>query len=177
METVIAIGIFVVATGILTAAYVSQSRAYAKVRDRADQLSDGWIFERRFSTAARNAAGVVASRLMGGATYVSGSTTVVLSMPSIGSDGRALEGRFDHAAFRLDPPSGIVRVRVEPDPASARKAEDRVALRAVVAGGFRYDAFPPDAARTVSFGFVLRPPTAGGGSVSHIDGTYVLGNR
>lgn len=176
-ETMIAIGIFVVATGILTTSYVSQSRAYAKVRDRADLLSDGWLFERRFSGFARNASGVVASRSMGGSVLVSGSGTVIFAVPSIDAAGQAIDGLLDHAAFRLDAAAGTVRLIVAPDPASARRAEDRTSLRSVRGGGFRYDAAPPDAASSASFGFVLGAVSAGSEISSLIEGTYALGNR
>jgi len=177
IEAMMAIGIFVVATGIMTTAYVSQSRAYAKVRDRADLLSDGWLFERRFSGFARNASGVAASRSMGGSMLVSGSGTVIFAVPSIDAAGQTIGELLDYAAFRLDAAAGTVRLIVAPDPASARRAEDRTALRSVRSGGFRYDAAPPDAASSASFGFVLGVLSAGSEVSSLIDGTYALGNR
>ncbi|MEK7546509.1 MAG: hypothetical protein AAB554_05610 [Patescibacteria group bacterium] len=176
-ETLIAIGIFVVATGILTTAYVAQSRAYAKVRDRADLLSDGWIFERRFSGFARNASGIAVSRMVGGTALASGSGTVIFAMPAVDASGQALSDLLDYAAFRYDPAAGTVRLIVAPDAASARKAEDRTALRNARGGGFRYDEATADAANEVSFGFVLGVRSVDADVTSLIDGTYALGNR
>lgn len=144
VETVVVIGVTAFILLALTNLYLTFTRLYA--------------YEQTFVPAAESAAGgmnaiadavLTANRVLSeyafsGATYTSGTTTLVLETPALDASGRIIPEAYDHIAFYLDG-TDLYRL-LSSDPGSARGAGTKRVAREVSALTFTYDALPAEAA-------------------------------
>lgn len=97
----------------------------------------------KISSSVKESSSVAASYPPGGPpTYTSGSTQLVLKIPSISSSGDIISDTFDYFIFFSDPSTGSgqvsLRFKTFPDPQSSRKAQDQIFSTKVESLVFKY---------------------------------------
>lgn len=93
---------------------------------------------------------VVASHVIGGNTYTSGNSVMVLKIPAINSDGIPITNTWDYVAFSAS--GGSLAFLISPDPASSRNALAKQLSNSIYSLSFTYNSanFPSVSQVTVN---------------------------
>ncbi len=108
-------------------------------------------------SATKQAASVASGYPTSSPQYVSNISTLVLGLPSFGSDGNAIENTYDYVVFTKDSQNPVIlRKLVFPDIASFRKSENKVLITKLSLINFYYQdkngtLVSPTSATQISF--------------------------
>ncbi len=99
LELAVSIAVAAIAFMILGAIFLAQGR-YLAIQDAVSRTQySAFQTLDTFGLYASSAQAVVAGRTINGRAYTSGSSTVILQLPSISASGDIIAGAFDYVAF------------------------------------------------------------------------------
>lgn len=107
--------------------------------------------------AALQATRILSSYTYGGATYTSGTSTLVLELPAVDSSGNVLSATYDHEIFFASS-SNAIRV-IATDPSSARTAGTKYLSATLQSLTFTYNAIDLTTATSVTVDVQTRAQT------------------
>lgn len=142
VETVIVIALAALMFLVLTSFFYGWNSLYEYQAARVATAGSAGEVIRRTGSLVRAADQVLASHSFSDATYASGSTTLVLALPSIAEDGATIGGAFDYAVVYAT--GTKVVLQVAPSAASSRAALTRQLTEHLFSLVFTYDdtSFP-----------------------------------
>lgn len=101
LELAVSLAVAAIAFTILGAIFIAQGRYLAIQGAISDTQYAAFQVVDTFGLYASSASSVVASQTINGRAYASGTSTVVLKLPSIDSSGAVIANTYDYAAFGL----------------------------------------------------------------------------
>ena len=136
-------GIAVVIGGMLVAIIINSAGLYSK---ESSKLSEGLNTNNILSTiraTIKQSSGIIASQSLGGVSYTTGSTKIVLKLSSIDTSNNLIENTYDYFIFYSD--TNKLRLKTFPDGQSSRKSQDQIFSTSVNNLTFQYfnSANPP----------------------------------
>jgi Tfp pilus assembly protein PilV len=99
VEVVIAILLFVLLIGGIVKLYTTYSTLYRVQKSQMDVTHSASTLENEVHAAVLQADAIIASHTFSGTSYTSGSTTVILELPSITSAGDTIASTYDYIVF------------------------------------------------------------------------------
>lgn len=102
VETMTVIGIMSIIMVVVSQIFVVNNELVAKSLARADNDNGATFAIRRIGELSRGASTVMASHIINGTTYTSGTNVLVLVMPSVDSSGNIIVASYDYIAFYRD---------------------------------------------------------------------------
>ncbi len=103
MELIVTMAISSIMFAIVGAIFLTQSRYHA-AEDAINQAQyQGFQALDTIGLYTDSARRVVSSRIVNGRAYESGTSTVVLELPSVDASGNILSGAYDYVALGIDP--------------------------------------------------------------------------
>lgn len=124
IEVLIVMGISILVGGLLMVIMINSAALSTK---QSAILTEGLNINDSLSkirATIKDANAVVASYTGGSTTYTSGSTQLVLKIPSIDSSNNIITDTFDHFVFFQD--QNKLRLQTFPNQQSVRKAQDQI---------------------------------------------------
>lgn len=101
LELAVSVAIAAIAFSILGAIFIAQGRYLAIQNAVSDTQYAAFQVVDTFGLYASSATSVVDSQTINGRAYTSGTSTVVLKLPSIDAGGNLIGNTFDYVAFGL----------------------------------------------------------------------------
>ena len=150
LELIVTIAIAALSFMILGAVFLAQARYLAIVNAASDTQYDAFQVMDTFGLYADAAQAVVSSQTINGRAYASGTSTIVLKLPSIDSSGTIISGSYDYVAFGLfqsDPTKFMFDI--QPAAGSSRLSGQFIKAQLVDKLIFRYNAVDPTAATAI----------------------------
>jgi len=162
---------------ILGAIFIAQGRYFAIEDAIAETQYNAFQILDTTGLYALSASGVVGSREINGTTYASGTSTVVLALPSIDAAGTLLVNTYDYVALgtAADDPTRFV-VDIDADPASDRVDATRYPGALVDRLIFRYNAVDPTEATAIELYVRTRKDARGQAILTPLGKIYYLGS-
>jgi len=162
IEVMITIAIMAVGFVILGAVFLAQGRYLDQVNASSETQYNAFQVLDAVGLFASSARAVVASRTINGRSYVSGTNTVVLAMPSIDASGALIANSTDYVAFGLFQ-SDRSKFMYDVDAATNSRRVDGQFVKAALVDKliFRYNAVIPSNANAVDL-FVRTAKTVRG---------------
>lgn len=123
-ELVISTAIAVLVGGLLVSIFISNTGVFYKESSRVSQglgVNDSLSSIR---LSIKQAQAVASGYPVGSPTYTSSSSQLVLQIAAIDSSGNILTGVYDYIVYTVS--GDKLYMKVFPDPASARKSEDKI---------------------------------------------------
>lgn len=156
IEAIVYIAIASIVLVIITQIFISQSQVYDAETSRADiELYAKQALNRMVQNSI-SARGVVATQVLGGATYSSSSSTLVLELQSIDANQNLISNKYDYIAFYLDPTDLTkLYMKIDADPNSSRKDTTTLLSTFVEGLNFRYNIADPALATKVEIALNL----------------------
>jgi prepilin-type N-terminal cleavage/methylation domain-containing protein len=150
IEMLITLSIMAMSFVILGGVFLTQGRYLAIMNATSDVQYQSFQALDTFGLFASSASAVVASRTINGRSYQSGTSTVILALPSINSSGAVIQGLSDYVAFGLYQ-SDRTKFMYDVDSAtgSARLRGQFLKASLVEKLIFRYNATTPAAASAI----------------------------
>jgi prepilin-type N-terminal cleavage/methylation domain-containing protein len=137
IETLVVIAVFAVVVLVLLNLFDRHGALYTYEQAQLAVSGGSRITMTEVNTYASQAYRIMASADVGGTTYTSGTTTLVLQIPTVNSSGNIVADTWDYAVFTLTGAS-LTEI-IQPDGQSARPAVSRL-LSDIVSGlSFTYD--------------------------------------
>ena len=99
IEALIAIAIFLVLSAAVAKLFLTYFTLYNVQQSTIDVVHSASTLENAVHTAAMQADAIVSSRAFSGVTYTTGSTTLILRLPSITSSGDIIANTYDYELF------------------------------------------------------------------------------
>lgn len=118
---------------------------------------------------------VVESRTIAGATYVTGTSTVVLQIPAVDLSGDIVSDAWDYVVFRKTSTSSVYR-HIEADPNSARVSGERLLGSTVGSLVFTYNNVSTTLATKVSVDIESNRIIGHVEAANHETADYILRN-
>lgn len=131
----------------------------------------------------QNASAIITTYINGSSTFTTSSSTIIFQVPSIASDGNAIEGKFDTMVITADPGnSKLLKRFVFPDSGSSRKTETNLMLTNLSKIEFTYlnsagTVVSPTAATTVDYAVTVTEKSSYGDKESSTRGSVNLKNN
>lgn len=150
LELAVSIAISAVVFTILGAIFIAQGRYFAIEDAIAETQYDAFQVLDTAGLYALSASAVVSSRTINGTAYTSGTSTVVLRLPSVDASGDILTNTYDYVAMGLyasDPTRFVVDIDAGTN--SARVTTTRLPASLVDKLIFRYNAVDTTAATAI----------------------------
>lgn len=143
IEVLVAMGIATLAGVLLVVIIVNSAGIFTQ---QSSKVQTGLNINDALSSVRGNikqASAVAESYTSGSTTYTTGSSQLVLKVPSIDSSGNIITDTFDYFVFFLD--QKILHFKIFPDSSSSRTASDRIFSTSVDSLEFRFfnSANPP----------------------------------
>jgi prepilin-type N-terminal cleavage/methylation domain-containing protein len=165
IETIITVALTALLMGALAATLFAFNTLYAYQRAYQGATATARAVTSAFEAATMPATRVLASHTFASGTYSSGSTVLVLKLPSVDAGGTTLDGHYDYAAF-WETGSSAYRL-VEVDATSARRAGTTTLGTNLVSLSFSYNTVDPTLATTVTLDVVASSTVKGKSAASH----------
>ncbi len=148
IETLIVLFLVSLVTMAMLQLYLSFYASYAVQNASINASYSAGQIVNETSRLALQADAIIASHIFSGTTYTTGSTTIVLEIPSINSSGDIIAGKHDYAAVNFS--TTIVTRALDADASSARVSGTK--LLSDVAGNltFTYNNGSPTLATNVT---------------------------
>ena len=143
VEVLIAMGIAIVVGALLLVVIVNSSGLFYKQSSKVEEglnINDALL---QIRSSIKDARSVVSSYSDGSTTYTTGSTELILKIPSIDNSNNIINETFDYYVFFLDQQKFLFKSF--PDIASFRKAQNQIFSTKVDSLVFEYfnSANPP----------------------------------
>lgn len=175
--------IFVVASiaGVLLLAILNQSnRLFFNQSSKVTQginLNDASL---QISESIRQTQAIAVSYANGGTTYTTGSSTLVLQIPSTDSAGSSISQTYDYIVITQD--MALLRKKIFPDAVSKRSSEDKVLSTRLSSLQFTYldnsdIVVSPTLATKISYTISLLDKSGSGNQQTNGSGTVILRNN
>jgi hypothetical protein len=140
LEAVIAIGIATVLLVALASLYAGYIRFYSYAKATSETVGGANAAADELQDLVRQADAVMSTAIVNGASYASGSSTLVLELPSITASGSVVANTYDYAVFYT---SGTSLYRVlSASGASSRVSSTKRLSETVSSVTFTYDTVP-----------------------------------
>lgn len=151
VELLVTMAILLIAAGFFNAIFISHNRLYDAEKVRVEAGSAHARTLRTMGQKIREAKGVAASGVYGGASFASDGDTLVLEVPAIDTSEHIIENKYDVFIFALDTatPSKLFRF-VSPDASSLRRQARGVINEYVKHIAITYDTANVFDAKTVT---------------------------
>lgn len=162
---------------ILGSIFIAQGRYFAIEDAIAETQYNAFQAVDTVGLYALSASQVVGSRTINGTAYASGTSTLVLEIPTVDADGDVVPSTFDYVAFALYP-SDPTRLAVDIDAGTNSALTDATRLPAALVDKliFRYNAVDPTAATTVEMYVRTRKDVRGQTVLMPLGKIYYLGS-
>ena len=150
LELAVSMAVASVVFTILGAIFIAQGRYFAVEDALAETQYNAFQILDTVGLYAVSAEAVLGSRTINGTLYATGTSTLILRMPSIDADGDIIAATYDYAAFGTSSsdPSRFV-VDIDAGTNSARLDGTRLPGSLVDKLIFRYNAVDPTAATAI----------------------------
>lgn len=140
VETVVTIGIMIAALAAITTLYLTFYNMYFHEQAMVETTGSAGRTMTKLELAILPADQVVASYTTGGQTYISTTTSLVLSVPSVDASGNIVAGAKDYFVFATS--SSTLYQRVFPNAASTRSAGTTTLSTSIKVFRLSYNATP-----------------------------------
>lgn len=145
IEILVALAITIVAGTLLFVIIVNSAGLFSLQSSKLQgglNINDALMEVRK---SIKQASSVASSVTVGSTTYTSGVNQLVLKVSSVDSSNNIIANTYDHFVFFLDQSYFHFKIFPDPDPASSRKAADRILSTVADSISFKYfnSATPP----------------------------------
>jgi hypothetical protein len=162
---------------ILGAIFIAQGRYFAIEDAIAETQYQAFQILDTAGLYALSSSGVVSSRTIGGVAYSTGTSTVVLELPSIDGSDSVLVNAYDYVAMGLDPDDASrFTVAIDASTNSARVDALRSPGSLVDKLIFRYNTTDPTAATAIELYVRTRKDARGQEILTPLGKIYYLGS-
>jgi len=165
LELSVSIGIAALMFFMLGAVFIAQGRYLAIENAIADTQYNAFQALDTVGLFTASAKQVVASQTINGTAYTTGTSTVVLQLPSINSSGDIVVGSYDYVAIGLDPTDSS-RFLYDLDAAAGSARADGTFIKAELVDKliFRYNAVVQTSATAIDL-YIRTSETARGQTI------------
>ena len=136
VELLITMGISIIIGGLLTVIILNSAGLYYK---ESSKLTEGLNINdtlTKVRETIKESSSIATSYTQGSTTYTSGTTQLVLKVPSLDSSNNIISNTFDYFVFFLD--TNKLRFKTFPDALSARKSQDQIFTTLLDSLSFKY---------------------------------------
>ncbi len=124
MEVLVTMGIAVLAGSLLLIIILNSAGLYYKQSSRLQEGLNINDFSNQIKASIKESNAVVTSYVADGVTYTSGTSQLILKIPSIDSTGNIISSAYDYFVYFSD--NYLLRFKSFPDVSSSRKRADQV---------------------------------------------------
>lgn len=138
IEVLIGIALAGIVGTLLVSLLVQNQGLYIRQSSKVSQginLNDA---KAEINDSIKVSSGIVTNNPIGSPQLTTGSDAIVLSLPSINSQGQKIEQTFDYIVIYQDSAAAVVRKKLFVVPQSSRQTEDKVLAKGVSALEFVY---------------------------------------
>lgn len=177
LELAVSMAIGAMVFTILGSIFIAQGRYFSIEDAIAETQYNAFQAVDTVGLYALSATQVVGSRTINGTTYASGTSTLVLELPTTDADGDPVADAYDYVAFALYP-ADPTRLVVDIDAGTNSALADATRLPAALVEKliFRYNAVDPTAATTVEMYVRTRKDARGRTVLMPLGKIYYLGS-
>ena len=174
-EMLVTVALFALIISALVALYQGYSTLFVSEQKLFTMRTSANIAITKIEQDTLQANRVVASRVISGTTYTTGSSMLVLELPSIDVSGGIISDTFDHVVFYV---SGAILYRLtEANLASARQSGIKQLLDTLSALTLSYDTGDPTEASRITVDLVLLAQSGQSNSQFHFQQNVYLRNK
>jgi len=136
IEVVLAAGIAAIIGVLLLVIIINSAGLYSKEASKVSQGLNNNDALNMVRKSIKESSAVAAQYVSGSTTYTSGTTQLILKLPSIDSSNNIIPNTTDYFVFFLD--TTKLRLKVFPDNTSSRKSQDQIFSTSVNSLNFQY---------------------------------------
>lgn len=177
LELAVSLAVAAVIFTILGSIFIAQGRYFAVEDAIAETQYNAFQILDTVGLHAVSSGEVIGSRTINGTAYATGTSTLIVQMPSIDSSGDIIANTYDYAAFGLsasDPTRFVVDIDAGTN--SARVDATRLPGSLVDKLIFRYNAVDPTAATAIELYVRTRKGARGQTILTPLGKIYYLGS-
>ena len=175
IEVLVVIAIFSIVMMAVLELYLNFFKTYAIQNATINNSYSAGAILNETENLVHQANAIVGSKVVSGTSYTTGSTTIILEIPSITSSGDIVSGKYDYAVMYLAS-TGIYRV-LSSDAASSRVSGRKLLSEVVNSFSLTYNSGTPALATRVIEDIVTQSQVKQQTLQTHLTGTVYLRNH